>query len=580
MASANSVVTGLRVPQPCLVATRLVNSAASIFGTAPWLHLKDLVNKGLWDEVSEWSIDPDAYSNPTVFFDSYQASSLLRKAEFLPTSFDRTQRAMDNFHKYEEQCRLTNRRIYSGDPTGRIGDVLFLARGKILSLLGERPSSFDFEAIQALSAWGPGVTSSVKGSGVSLYHKLGGKLHATPDLLVLGKDVLSLPAWRRHHSSNELVECPGNTLSTVPKNARTDRTIAVEPHINAFLQRGVGKLLVKKLLRWGVNLRSQERNQTLALEGSRNGLISTIDLSGASDCVSKALVEWIIPSGWTALLRSLRSPVYKTPKSNEWKLYHKWSSMGNGYTFELETLIFYSIAWAATQLTRGDISKVSCYGDDIIVPYQASSILVEALEWAGFSVNQEKSFTSPFSFFRESCGKDYFLGVYVRPMFINNISHVTDLFSIGNKMLEVSSVNLLFKRLRERVITLVPERLRYFVPKGLSDGGFHMDVGEWITRNHGINNTPRGSSRTFRAKHLFFVPRRVPIEDSEPSLGWALAKPPEPTVHELLFGRNPIKVLPPFDLCLVPSDGKRLVELRQVGRWSCRTLTFGEGAVA
>lgn len=564
--NSKPLLNGLRVTLPFSAITRLVRSMSSVSG-GKWEELLNLLERGDHDAITRLSLDPDCYTDPKALLLDYQAVSLLRKADFLKTSFNCTQVAMEKFHQYEDKCRETNHRIYSSDPTGRVGDVLVAARGKIRSLIGDAPSRFDYEAIGALAQWGPGVTSSVKGAEVSLFHKLAGKLQATPDLHRVGVGVLlsTIPTWQAFHSESDVEVIRGNTLCTVPKDAKTDRTIAVEPHLNAFFQRGVGKLLAKYLRKWGVDLRDQTRNQRLAHEGSLNGSISTIDLSGASDCISKALVEWIMPPSWVALLRCLRSPEYQLDK--EWRRYEKWSSMGNGYTFELESLIFYSIAWAATTLSGADTSRVSCYGDDIIVPMQSASITIEALNWAGFAVNEDKTYTSPFTFFRESCGKDYLLGVDVRPIFLKKMCHITHLYGLANNLLEVAEKEPLFYRLRERVIQLVPERFHYFVPKGLSDGGFHMAVGELFSRQTGINLSPRGPFRELETKHLVFVPSGVPRPDNLCGLGWALAKPGEPSVSEVLHGIRQ------------PSDNPKLGELRGEGRWCRRRLRFAQGTV-
>jgi len=74
--------------------------------------------------------------------------------------------------------------------------------------------------------------------------------------------------------------------------------------------------------------------------------------------------------------------------------------MGNGFTFPLETLIF----WALTRAVCGSTATVSAYGDDIICPSDRAEDVIAVLTEVGFSVNLEKSFwNGPF---RESCGSD------------------------------------------------------------------------------------------------------------------------------------------------------------------------------
>jgi hypothetical protein len=94
----------------------------------------------------------------------------------------------------------------------------------------------------------------------------------------------------------------------------------------------------------------------------------------------------------------------------------KFSSMGNGFTFELETLIFAALAAAVSDLTLGE--NLFVYGDDIIVPTHASSNVLAVLRTFGFTPNTKKTFTS--GSFRESCGGDYFLGYDVRSVFLKS----------------------------------------------------------------------------------------------------------------------------------------------------------------
>lgn len=91
--------------------------------------------------------------------------------------------------------------------------------------------------------------------------------------------------------------------------------------------------------------------------------------------------------------------------------YEKFSSMGNGFTFELETVIFYALARAC----GGSKACTHVFGDDIITESEVVPLLREVLDFCGFVVNEEKSFSS--GSFRESCGHDYFDGVFVRPVF-------------------------------------------------------------------------------------------------------------------------------------------------------------------
>jgi len=111
-----------------------------------------------------------------------------------------------------------------------------------------------------------------------------------------------------------------------------------------------------------------------------------------------------------------------------------FSSMGNGFTFELESLLFWAIVKTTCYLT-GTRGIVSVYGDDIICPTEASNDVQWALEFFGFQVNTEKSFsTGPF---RESCGGHYYDGFDITPFYVKApLAKLTDVIDVANKLRE------------------------------------------------------------------------------------------------------------------------------------------------
>jgi len=202
----------------------------------------------------------------------------------------------------------------------------------------------------------------------------------------------------------------GNRFVTVPKDSTKRRGIAVEPSGNLFLQLAVGKEIRRRLHRWGLDLKNgQEIHRLRAMDSSRDGTLATIDLSNASDNVSTSLVEMLLPPDWFSLLSSLRSPM--TFIKGQWVRLDKFSSMGNGFTFELETLLFWALARSCCE--REDRRSVLAYGDDIIVPTRSARTVLNCLSFFGFSPNRRKTYID--GPFRESCGGDFFDGVDVRP---------------------------------------------------------------------------------------------------------------------------------------------------------------------
>lgn len=241
--------------------------------------------------------------------------------------------------------------------------------------------------------------------------------------------IVEMPGWDFPISDINLFE--SNVLFTVPKKADIDRVACKEPDINMFMQRGVGRALRNHLLSVGVNLNDQTINQRLARFGSTHDGLSTIDLSSASDSISEGLVCLLLPIHWFGLLDDLRC--HETLIDGELHRNHMFSSMGNGFTFELESLLFWALAKTVLHFRGGASGIISVYGDDIICPQHMTHDLIIALSFFGFTTNEEKSFIS--GPFRESCGGHYHYGRDVTPFYLRKpITHVTDVIHVANSL--------------------------------------------------------------------------------------------------------------------------------------------------
>ena len=141
---------------------------------------------------------------------------------------------------------------------------------------------------------------------------------------------------------------------------------------------------------------------------------ATIDLSNASDTVAYQLVKLVLPPDWFELLISLRAPF--TDMDGKRVRLEKFSSMGNGFTFALETLLFWTLC---DTVSNGEAQVLRVFGDDIIVDTAHAKACVKALEFFGFTPNAKKTFLE--GPFRESCGGDYFNGVSVRAVYVKNL---------------------------------------------------------------------------------------------------------------------------------------------------------------
>lgn len=404
--------------------SRVLESLDTPVSLSVWMQLKYRCN----EDVVNRKIDPLHYASAASFRKDYQAVKGLSKATFLPTNLDRRLAAVESFWKAERQCDETNKRfdalMYGGgfarlaaeDPT--MFSLLSRAQNQIEKILGKTPRVADFR-------FGPGVTSLVK-RNVTLPQKYSREIHVTPELYSCWRDIVG-PQWAAYVTDVKVVS--GNSVSFVDKNAKTDRAIAVEPHVNVYAQLGLGQALRDKLRRW-INLDTgQEVNRFFASK-AQSWDLATVDLASASDTISRSLVWFLLPEAWAQLLDTCRSHRF-TLAGEEYES-AKFSSMGNGFTFELETIIFYALARAC----GSHRSLTSCYGDDIIAEAHTYPQLRKLLEYCGFSVNLDKSFVH--SAFYESCGEDYFDGVNVRPFFWKDIKP-TSIFKMINDVSKLAS---------------------------------------------------------------------------------------------------------------------------------------------
>lgn len=231
------------------------------------------------------------------------------------------------------------------------------------------------------------------------------------------------------HQSMALQE--HSVLFTVPKATEIDRVACKEPDINMFLQRSIGTHIRNRLRRFGVNLNDQTVNQRLCRDALHLGL-ATVDLSSASDSITKQLVIELLPFDWWSLLDDLR--VHSTLIDGKIHELEMFSSMGNGFTFELESLIFWALCRSIMYFS-GTKGKLSVYGDDIILPSKVAPRMARVFAWFGFKVNPKKSnWSGPF---RESCGKHYHRKLDVTPFYLREpVRSKTDMIRLLNRLME------------------------------------------------------------------------------------------------------------------------------------------------
>jgi len=254
---------------------------------------------------------------------------------------------------------------------------------------------------------------------------------------------------------------PPVRVVTVRKNLKTPRIIAIEPVHQQFMQQGIKDELYAlieshPILGGHVNFTDQKINQELARRGSLGANLATIDLSEASDRVSKELVylqySRCDPDFLEGVMACRSTHAAITRKSGEVETYQlrKFASMGSALCFPIEAVAFFFICCGGLMESRGltpcmrslrIVAKdVYVYGDDIIVPADEVDFVIDWLEGFNLRVNHDKSFWT--GKFRESCGAEYFDGTWVTPVYARQILRdkmmdpsLQSWVSLGNQLL-------------------------------------------------------------------------------------------------------------------------------------------------
>jgi hypothetical protein len=241
----------------------------------------------------------------------------------------------------------------------------------------------------------------------------------------------------------------GNRWSTVPKNNLKDRAICLEPLCNMLVQRAVGlglRSCLKDKTGVDLNVLADEHRRRIS-----DFNIATIDLSDCSDAISMRLIKYLLPKRIFNQISTCRSDMTLGPDDNYY-IVNKVSSMGNGFTFDLMTLIL-------TALTRSFDPTSTVFGDDIICQNSCAVDVCESLRLAGFVVNLNK--TNINSSYRESCGAHFIDGHgYVTSFDIKWVKTMHELIVTLNKVAILSYIyGEPYETLRAKIWTCVPPTL-------------------------------------------------------------------------------------------------------------------------
>lgn len=428
------------------VALRLLEGldsprALSVFLLADSYLVKSYQPDAFARELDCLTVNPahyDASIDNHSFMIDYQATCLLTKIPPKPghDSTSLSTRAIEAFKESEENNLITNTNWSLSNEFNNayqaftsLGLDLNDLRSIVSTLLGRAPS---VPTLIKNMSWSGGATAMLSRARSCPEEKCQLEIGITYNLAkAMAPYVEFLPRSIQH--TWRLI--PGNQVSTVPKNMKTDRSIAMEPGINASFQRCIGKCISKRLLKAGIDLRDQSNNQQVCAEAEKMGL-STLDFRNASNSICLFPLLSILPADWAHLIEISRS-AHGTFDSRAqilegnatWFEYNMLSSMGNGYTFEVETLLFFAIAlWIGCEQ-----SQTWVYGDDVIIPHEMVAQYTSVCKVFGLALNMEKSFIT--GTFFESCGMFTFAGRDVTPLKIKELLNgPKDIIILANKL--------------------------------------------------------------------------------------------------------------------------------------------------
>jgi len=387
----------------------------------------------------------------------------------------RREAAIKKWLSQEERNARTNIRLYMAEPDMviagcRLEDLLSKAGDIVERVLGPlRYPNILWDSVHT-----NGASTRVPREVTSAMDKLTGAAHISSSAL----KHWTLGSYDTILEGQELEMRESSQLFTVPKSTDIDRVACKEPEINMFLQRSVGNHIRRRLRKYGIDLNDQTRNQELAKIAVKRDL-ATIDLSSASDSITTQLVFSLLPLDWFHLMNDLRVKA-TIIVDGDVETHHElemFSSMGNGFTFELESLLFYAIT-RAISWELGIKGTISVFGDDIIAPCALVGPLMQVFHFFGFKTNEKKTFWT--GKFRESCGCHYWNGVDVSPFYVKGpIVKVTELIKLLNQLLQWDAYGYGFFQTQQ--CAEFHRKYSRHVPKILYGGQNIEEIGSLVT---------------------------------------------------------------------------------------------------
>lgn len=476
--------------------------------------------------------------SPARYKRGKQLESLFKKYRFtqdMYTETELTERTLEKFSA--EQTRFASVRPCF---PALAGLVIRRARRIARSILGKYNPEIDLEYVRF------GRKSSIGCPLASAYidHKLTNAKAFTSSSQcvewlkerILSKDSLLLELMTEMgipHSCESLPIHDSLNLILAPKSWKIHRPITPLTLVGLYYTYGVGGQIQSALKAHRLDItRLQAVHQALVQKNSVSMNLATADLRSASQSLVSELLNGVLPRDWyNAIKLSFSHQVVIDGKATYCA---SVLPMGNGLTFPTETLVFYVLLKAISELSKVR-GRISVYGDDLIYPSRLHKYVAKIFPLLGCTLNLDKTFVK--APFRESCGSDFYRGADVRPMFLPDTpQHLTPqhytvfLYKCVNSLLrrwDPSEIEGTLRFLLQEIMKFSPFVLR--VPPSFPDtAGVKLERPEMtIGSEYGIKWSPvnvlfYSGSKWFHFHYLHQRPKDREVESAKPYYWLAL----------------------------------------------------------
>lgn len=435
------------------------------------------------------------------FYTQAQRKALLSKGFCVKPKLDPEALAIETFQNCEARNRETNQKFRTLSFSFEERSLLERARAICQRIMGKTPTRLHL-------SFTTGASVLLPAKEAHFINKMSSPLEvSTTSILAVRRALQSSGLFqvhlglcqdviRRHRGHIEFTQqdfkyvlVEHTELFFVDKTFEQKRICMKERSGDMLVQRGIGRCLADRTSSYSSSLYHRpskhkwlvEKHFTVPYTSSARAdldyIIATIDVKNASNSLSYEMVKFFLSQDWFDLLSSVRSRSFTYPNGDVGR-FEMFSSNGNGYTFELETIIFESLALAIREVHGTRWDRVSVFGDDIIVADYLAEPLIQLLNCCGFETNNEKSYFGPIPF-RESCGYDCYKGKAARPVYFKGNPDKDDwvklLYTFANNLIKLHEYWPIGSILdiHAEVVDSIPPSLRVGGPSWLGDTVLH-----------------------------------------------------------------------------------------------------------